>query len=190
MKKLIIGIVGIMVLITLGCSTSQTIPVTQTLEPSTNETALKWFERGNAYVQAGVYEDAVSDFTRAIISDPNFAEAYYSRGHVLGLLGKHEEAISDFTKTLSINPNNANAYADRGAAYGSLGHHEQAISDFSQAITINPNFASAYYNRAVGYFIEKKCAEARKDLRKAQELGYLRIRPGFLDDLNKDCPEN
>ncbi|MCX5883861.1 MAG: tetratricopeptide repeat protein [Deltaproteobacteria bacterium] len=192
MKKLIIGVVGIMVLITIGCSTIKTVPLTQMPDPSdkpyTNEMALQWFKRGSAYVQMGNFEDAVNDFTQAITSDPNFDEAYYSRGRALGRLGKHEQAISDFTRALSLNPT-ANAYADRGTAYGILGQHAQAISDFTQAINLNPDFAGAYYNRAIGYFAEKKCSEAREDMRKAQGLGYQKIRPEFLDDLKKDCPE-
>ena len=108
----------------------------------------------------------------------------------MGRLGKHEQAIGDFTQAILLNPNNANAYADRGAAYGILGQHALAINDFNQAIALNPNFASAYYNRAIGYFAEKKCAEAQKDLRKAQDLEYQKIRPEFLDDMKKDCPEN
>jgi len=59
----------------------------------------------------------------------------------------------------------------------------------TQAITLNPSFAGAYYNRAVGYFTEKKCADARKDVRKAQDLGYQKIRPESLDGMKKDCPE-
>jgi tetratricopeptide (TPR) repeat protein len=191
MKKLFIGVVGIMVLITLGCSTTKTVPLAQTpVPPPTNEMALLWFERGSAYVQAGDYEDAVKDFTQAINSDPNYADAYYSRGRVLGSLGKHEQAIGDFTQALALNPKNASAYADRGAAYGYLGQHALAISDFTQAITLNPNLAGAYYNRAVGYFAEKKCSEAREDVRRAQDLGYQKIRPSFLDKLKNDCPEN
>jgi hypothetical protein len=38
--------------------------------------------------------------------------------------------------------------------------------------------------------LKKKCAEARKDLRQAQALGHPKIQQKFLDDLNKDCPEN
>lgn len=190
MKKLIVGILGIMVFVALGCSTTQTVPPAQTPEPAVNKTARIFFERGNAYTQIGNFEDAVKDFTEAINSDPQFADAYYSRGRVLGRLGKHEQAIDDFTKAISLNPENANAYADRGAAYGFLGQHALAISDFSQAIHLNPDLANAYYNRAIAYFSEKKCMEARKDVRKAQDLGYPRIQQAFLDALNKDCPES
>jgi tetratricopeptide (TPR) repeat protein len=191
MKKLIIGVVGFMILITLGCSTTNTVPLSQTPAQSpTNEMAHIWFVRGTAYVQSGNYEDAVNDFTQAITADPKYIDAYYSRGRALGLLGKHEQAIEDFTQTILLNPKNANAYADRGVAYGSLGQNAPAVADFTRAITLNPNFAGAYYNRAIGYFTEKKCSEARKDIRKAQDLGYQRIRPGFLDDMKKDCPEN
>ncbi|MFH0997135.1 MAG: tetratricopeptide repeat protein [Pseudomonadota bacterium] len=192
MKKLIIGVVGIMVLITLGCSTTKTVPLSQMPDPPraqpSNEMVLLWLERGDAYVLSGNYEDAVKDFTQAITADPNYADAYYRRGHVLGRLGKHEQAIDDFTRAIELNPKNANAYADRGAAYGFLGQHAPAISDFTQAITLNPNFAGAYYNRAIGYFAEKKCFEAREDVRKAQGLGYQKIQPEFLDALKKDCP--
>ncbi len=191
MKNFLIGVVGIMILITVGCSTTKTVPLSQMPDPSPiNERALVWFERGNAYVQLGNFEDAVNDFTQAINTDPNFADAYYNRGLVLGRLEKHEQAISDFTQALTLNPKNINAFADRGVAYGSLGQHALAISDFTQAITLNPNFASAYYNRAVGYFVEKKCEEARKDVRQAQDLGYQKIRPEFLENMKKDCPEN
>jgi len=191
MKKLFIGVVGIMVLITLGCSTTNSVPLAQTpVPPPTNEMALLWFERGSAYVQAGDLEDAAKDFTQAINADPNYADAYCSRGLVLGRLGKHEQAIGDFTQALALNPKNAGVYADRGAAYGYLGQHALAISDFTQAIALNPNSAGGYYNRSVGYFAEKKCSEALKDMRRAQDLGYQKIRQGFLDKLKNDCPEN
>lgn len=190
MKKFIVTFVSIMALIIIGCSTLKTAPLTQTPAPLANETALNRFERGSAYLKAGLYEDAVKDFSEAIASDPNFADAYYSRGQVFGRLGKHDEAIGDFTKAILLNPENVSAYADRGTAYGSLGKLELAISDFSKAIALDPNFANAYYNRAVGYFSQKKCTEARKDLYMAQYLDYQRIRPEFLDALNKNCPEN
>ncbi|MBI5590240.1 MAG: tetratricopeptide repeat protein [Deltaproteobacteria bacterium] len=194
MKKFIIGVVGIMVLITLGCSTTKTVPLAEAPAPSKeltpSEMAIQSFASGNIHAQSGNYEDAIKDFTQAITINPGFADAYYNRGRVLGRLGKHEQAISDFTKTISLTPENATAYADRGTAYGILGQHEQAIDDFTQAINLNPDFAGAYYNRAIGYFAEKKCSEAREDVQKAQNMGYQRIRPEFLDDLNKNCPEN
>ncbi len=180
---------GMLMLITLGCATANTVPVSQPLEPVTNETALMLFERGNAYAQAGNYEDAIQDFSNAIDIAPHFADAYNSRGRALGRMGKHEQAIGDFTQTISLDPGNANVYADRGVAYGSLGQHAQAISDFTYAITLNPNFAGAYYNRAIAYFIEKNCEKARKDLHQAQTLGYPKIQMRFLDDLARDCPE-
>ena len=193
MKKLIIGVVGIMVLITLGCSTTKTVPLAQTPDhptPPTNEMALLWFERGNAYVQIRGLRRCCQGFYSGNHHRPQFCRRVLQPRTCFGRLGKHEQAIGDFTQAISLNPKNANAYADRGAAYGSLGQHALAISDFTQAITLNPNFAGAYYNRAIGYFAEKKCAEAQKDVRQAQDLGYQRIRPGFLDDLKKDCPEN
>ena len=188
MKRFIAAIFGIMVCLFAGCRT--TMPVAQPPEPVTNETALTLYERGNAYSQGGHYEDAIHDFTNAIDLVPGYADAYASRGRALGRMGKPEQAIADFSKAISIDPSNANTYADRGVAYGSMGQHDKAVEDLTQAIALNPNFAAAYYNRAIGYFIQKKCKEARSDVRQAQTLGYPKIQPRFIEDLNRNCPEN
>lgn len=190
MKKCILGIIGILFLTASGCTTTNTNSVPQPPQLSGNEEAMASFNRGVTYSKAGLYEDAVKDFSQAIEKDPGFVEAYYNRGHLLGRLGKPQEAIQDFTKVISLNPRNPYAYTDRGVAYGSLGKTDLAIQDFTRAIALKPDLAAAYYNRAVGYLREKKCAEARKDLSKAQDLGFTGIRQGFLDEVNKACPEN
>jgi tetratricopeptide (TPR) repeat protein len=42
------------------------------------------------------YNKAISDFTKAIRLDPNYAIAYQNRGIVYFQTGRHAEAVADF----------------------------------------------------------------------------------------------
>ena len=50
------------------------------------------------------YEEAISDFTKAIELNQEYAYAYNNRGYAYYNLGKNEEAISDLTKAIELNP--------------------------------------------------------------------------------------
>ena len=60
--------------------------------------------RGIAYGERGQYDDAISDFTRALEINPRYAEAYYNRGLAYIRKGQYDQAISDFNKAVEINP--------------------------------------------------------------------------------------
>ena len=47
---------------------------------------------------------AVADYTKAIETKVNYAEAYFSRGFANEKLKKYEEAIVDYNKTIEIDP--------------------------------------------------------------------------------------
>ena len=56
------------------------------------------------------YNGAISDYTKAIEINPNYAKAYYNRGLTKRNLKDFNGAISDYTKAIEINPNYAKAY--------------------------------------------------------------------------------
>ena len=66
--------------------------------------------RGIAYGQKGQYDQAISNFNRAIELNPNDNKAYNNRGIVYRLKGEHDQAISDFNKAIEISPLDAEAY--------------------------------------------------------------------------------
>ena len=61
------------------------------------------------------YKEALSDFNRAIILDPNYDQTYYNRGVVRSHLGDKEGALSDFNKALELKKDYAQAFCNRGA---------------------------------------------------------------------------
>ena len=57
----------------------------------------------------------ISDYTKAIESDPNNATAYLGRGTAHLKAFNFDSAIADFTKAIELNTNDASAYTNRGS---------------------------------------------------------------------------
>ena len=66
--------------------------------------------RGIAYGEKGQYDQALSDFNKAIEINPRYVKAYNNRGIVYRLKGQYDQAISDFNKAIEINPRDAQTY--------------------------------------------------------------------------------
>lgn len=127
--------------------------------------AKSMLEKGRQDLVVKNNQQAISDLTTTIKSDPNNAEAYYLRG--TAYYGRYEtaynakdpkadgedfwRAITDFTKAIEINHNYAEAYHYRGLTFNGLGLNEHALADYDQAIAINPNLEYPYYGRALIY---------------------------------------
>jgi len=79
-----------------------------------NKNALVYYNRGLTYIGRGDFDQAISDYTKAIELDPNLAEAYVSRGIVHARKSNLDKAISDYTKAIEINREYAYAYVSRG----------------------------------------------------------------------------
>ena len=57
----------------------------------------------------------ITDYTKAIESDPNNVTAYLARGTAHLKAFDFDSAIADFTKAIELKPNNASAYTNRGS---------------------------------------------------------------------------
>ena len=83
-----------------------------------------YFLRANCYYYLSCYEEAVTDYTKAIEWNPRDAVAYNNRGIAYKNQGMYEEAISDYTKGIELNPKDAVIYFDRGYSYDEEGMYE------------------------------------------------------------------
>jgi tetratricopeptide (TPR) repeat protein len=66
--------------------------------------------RGAAYGEKGQYDQAISDFNKAIEINRRYIKAYNNRGIVHRLKGQYDRAIRDFNKAIEINSLDAEAY--------------------------------------------------------------------------------
>ncbi len=66
--------------------------------------------RGVAYGEKGQYDQAISDFNRALEINPRYQKAYSNRGTTYRLMRQFDRAISDFNRAIEINPIIAEPY--------------------------------------------------------------------------------
>ena len=131
---------------------------------------LVYIIRGQANLELGQYDQAISEFTKALKIDPRNALAYSSRGLAYELKGQYDQAISDYTKAIEIDPRDALTYRGRGDAYGEKGQYDQAISDYNKAIEIDPRDALTYGCRGDAYRKKGQYDQAISDYNKAIEI--------------------
>ena len=139
-------------------------------KPSESGDAEFYNNRGMAYMDKGQYDQAISDYNKALEINPKFAEAYYNRGIACGGKGHFDQAISSFNKALEINQKFAEAYSNRGITYRRKGQYDQAISDYNKALEISPRYAEAYNNRGNAYGDKGQYDQAISDYNKALEI--------------------
>ena len=112
------------------------------------------FETGNNLFIQGKYNEAVTNFSKAIKSDTANAQGYYSRGLSYFRLEQDSLAINDFDKAIKLNPSEPSLYYSRGESKRFSGNPSGAHSDYNKAISLDSTFYSAYLGRA--YLFQSK----------------------------------
>ncbi|UCD84820.1 MAG: tetratricopeptide repeat protein, partial [Deltaproteobacteria bacterium] len=126
-----------------------------------------------AYLNNGMYDDAIREAQKALQINPNYTKAYkvYSNiGFAYLYKGMYDEAIRQCQRALSINPNYTKAYTNLGVAYLNKGMYAEAIRENQRAIEIDPNYGRAHMNLAIAYAKKGMSDEAIKEYQRALEL--------------------
>ena len=139
-------------------------------KPRAEMDANAFIYRGASYDDKGLYDKAISDYTRAIEIDPKNVLAYYNRGFSYNNKGLYDKAISDYTRAIEINPKFVEAFINRGLGYNNKGLYDKAISDLTRAIEINPKQVDAFINRGASYNHKGLYDKAISDLTRAIEI--------------------
>lgn len=100
--------------------------------------ALTFYYRGLAWYSLGGYEQAIDDYTNAIVQNPSLEQAYAARGDAWRQKDAFAQAIADYTKAISMQPGNATLHYARGYALSLEGNHTLAKTDFETALQIDP----------------------------------------------------
>lgn len=112
---------------------------------------LAYYNRGKAYALIGKSNEAMDDFTRAIVLEPDYFDAYNNIGVIFLERKEYKKALFNFNTAIKIDPGCKNAYYNRGLLWGKLQNYRRAIADFSMAVKIDPSYILAYYYRAFTY---------------------------------------
>lgn len=152
-----------------------------------NQISIAYYDQGKFHYKLGDYKGAIENFNRALLYNPNDANAYVNRGNARYEIAQHssnpnqeyQAAIADFDQALQINPATEQAYLSRGIVRHDTAKYSKdvdrsylaAIADFDQTVRLNPANAEAYVKRGISYH---KLAQNSKNM----------LHPGYQEALN------
>jgi tetratricopeptide (TPR) repeat protein len=95
--------------------------------------------RGSAYKNKGLLDQAIADETQSLALNPNEPATYNTRGIAYYGKGLLDQAIADYTQAIALKADFAMAYENRGVAYERKGSRELAIADYRASLRLDPS---------------------------------------------------
>jgi protein O-GlcNAc transferase len=120
--------------------------------------------------------DAASLVGRAVMLDPDFAEAHNDRGVILAANGLFADALSCFERAVALNPGYNEARNNLGRGLRSLGRFAEALKQFELVLKSTPDSPVAHFNLASVCELAGEKLDAEKHYRNA-----ISLRPDFFD---------
>ncbi|MGR3311154.1 MAG: tetratricopeptide repeat protein [Candidatus Brocadiales bacterium] len=95
---------------------------------------------GLAYVDKGMYDQAIATYENALRIHPNDAELHYNLALAYRGKGLTDKAAYEYREVIAINPNLVEARYNLAVAYLNKGMNEPAISEFNEVLSLlSPN---------------------------------------------------
>lgn len=111
-----------------------------------------YLNRGVAYYNVGRFEEAESDFSKALEINPKYATVYHSWGMLDYEMGRFEDAVKKFNKAIQYGDERAILYYNLGMSHRRLGDMKNACYNFN--VSCNKG---GYKDACKIYFLQ--CAE-------------------------------
>ncbi|MGK7923514.1 MAG: tetratricopeptide repeat protein [Trichodesmium sp.] len=139
-------------------------------EKSRQQAVSELNNQGLLKLQKRKNRDALKDYNRAILLEPNNYQLYNNRGIAIAQMGNFKAAIKSFYKALELEPKDRQSYHNLGAAYAELGEFEKSIEIFSQALQLNAEDSQIYHNLGVVNFKKGDQETAIKNYNQAIQI--------------------
>jgi protein O-GlcNAc transferase len=120
--------------------------------------------------------DAAALVGRAVMLDPNFAEAHNDRGVILAANGLFAEAVSSFERAVTLKSGYDEARSNLGRGLRSLGRFDEAARQFELILKSQPDSPVAHFNLASVFDLAGRKPDAEKHYRSA-----ILLRADFAD---------
>lgn len=99
----------------------------------------KLLEAGMRAMQAGDYSLAINDFSKIILFNPDFAEAWNKRATAHYLRGGYRASLADIAETLRREPRHFGALWGQAGMVRQLGEHRRAVPILNRLLAICPH---------------------------------------------------
>jgi tetratricopeptide (TPR) repeat protein len=135
-----------------------------------NLSSLEYFKLGMTYRQSNMLEKALAYFTRSILEDNTFVNAFVERGITYRILEQYEEALNDYTSAIDIDHSIAQIYVNRSVVYFMLEMYDLAEEDCMKASQLDTSIPELYLSMGNTYLGKKRYQESISAFEKALQL--------------------
>jgi len=104
---------------------------------------------GLALLKLGLFEEAVTEYRKALSQMPNDSDILNKLGYALVHIGQFDEAILLYNKALQIAPDAVNIHLNFGFALTSSGKLQEAAKEYEKILPIQPQNASVHNDYGV-----------------------------------------
>ena len=108
------------------------------MKPDDGIRSLIFKHRGMAYFARSNYEEAITDFSEALLLDPKSYKTAYYAGVVFSVMQRYPEAVDEFNRSLEIHPYQPYCLFRRAQVYYHLEDYPQALADCGAALALEP----------------------------------------------------
>jgi len=117
--------------------------------PTTPPQAQEIFDEALRHHLAGRIAEAVEGYERAILLNPECAEAHNNLATALLALGRTQDAVERYCQALSLKPDYPEALNNLALALVAQGRAADGVLCYERALTLNPASADIHYNLGI-----------------------------------------
>jgi tetratricopeptide (TPR) repeat protein len=128
-------------------------------------------DRGNALMDQGHFEEAVTAYREAVRQTPDSADAHSNLGLALGAAAFYTEALKECREAVRLQPDAAPVQFNLGQALLRQFQYKEAEAAFREAIRLQPGYPLAVCNLGLALQGQGRLDEALEQLRRGQALG-------------------
>jgi serine/threonine-protein kinase len=116
------------------------------------------------------FNAAISDYSRCIDLQADFADAWYQRAEVRFNMFDDSTGLRDINEAIRLEPKYSYYYAARAHQHVLKGRMQAALNDYNQSISLNQNDPDAFLGRSETYHKLGMHKEANRDSMAARSL--------------------
>ena len=166
-RYLATGMLGLIIL-TVGVNIPWANPTDGILFKAELERAL-----GAALEVRGDLKSAEASYVRALVLDPESADAHYLLGNLCRAQHRNDEALRHFREALRLRPDHDSARGNLGFLLYERGQIGPALKELELAVKLNPLNAAVHHNLGVVLQAVGRGAEANNHFQKEQAIREL-----------------
>ncbi|MBI4052140.1 MAG: tetratricopeptide repeat protein [Elusimicrobia bacterium] len=132
--------------------------------------AARNLQEGGLLMQQGRYDEAVREFSRAVVTRPEEAWGHIMLGAAYYWSGQVDSAMKEYREAVRLDAQNSQAHQLLGIAYAWKGDVEMALQEFMEAKKISPDRADIQMDLGSVYESMGDVSQALRHFREAVRL--------------------